>query len=202
MPVRGRTSMILARSERPQQLWPKAAELVASTFRTPAEFEGGNWTPTNKQRRDPEVQAVAEVLAVNPAGAQQLMESFVRRAQLGLDVGLLRGRPPALDGKLLLGTDLQRLLLKVECRERRIELRDIIEVAAGVAAEGRDKSVPPRRCATLIFRVDGAMVLTFANEVLRNEFVLCLLILKDAMVGKSLRLESSSRDAEYESEPA
>merc|ERR1712150_223121 len=92
---------------------------------------------------------VVDVLAANPEGAQKLVESFVRRAQQGLEVGFLRSKPPPIDAELTLSTDLQTLQLRVAGRERKVELCDVKEIAAGIEAEGREEAVPMRKCATL-----------------------------------------------------
>jgi len=196
-------------------LWAEAAEVVSATARSNEEGRTGR---TDRDRE----KDVLEALAADPDGAKRLVEGFVKRALVGLEVGLLRltppsaahggagpGAPPApvpppLTGHVRLSQDLEALLLRAAGRERTILLKEVARVFAGLHAGRREAAAaagaPSGRCATLELAAGSCVVLSLKDEALRDEFVLCILVLTDAARGRTLRL--SSREEEDAGEEA
>jgi len=159
-------------------LWSKAIEVVESTNRSDGFEDDGRGS------------VLLDALTADPDAAQRTVTNFVQQAVDGIEVEIPRqqAHEPNLRGHFILGRGLEDFKLRIAGRERRIRLHDVARVSAGIP--GGEEFLASPNSATIELVTGDGVVLSLLSEELRNELVLCLMILADAAKGHSLRLIS------------
>mmetsp|Transcript_43487 Transcript_43487/g.109209 ORF Transcript_43487/g.109209 Transcript_43487/m.109209 type:complete len:228 (+) Transcript_43487:132-815(+) len=110
---------------------------------------------------------------------------------------------PALEAQLFLDQDLEALRLFSSGHQKSVPLKKVTRVFAGlhvgmVLEEAVESTNAAFRSATLELDMGRAVSFMFEDEMVRDEFVWCILVLADAARGRSLRLCSTTREEEEE----